>query len=157
MRTVSIAAWLLLTSVGMASAADFTSITVERTVERPADAVWAKVGPFCAIGDWYKVTCEYISGAGDLGTVRLAGGIREVLVAKAAHSYTYTLAQPDPIMYFGTLSVVPLGPSKSKVIYAVLWNQERLPTAEAKAEEKAQKTESFSHALDDIKKFAEGK
>jgi uncharacterized protein YndB with AHSA1/START domain len=157
-RTALIAAGSLLAGISVSAAAEYTSITLEKIVERPADAVWAKVGPFCAIKDWLKTTCEYTSGSGDIGTVRVVEGkYHEVLVGKTPHSYTYAFQEPNPTMYHGTLSVVPQGRDKSKLIYIMLWDQEKSPTPEAKAKERAGNTEFATHALDNMKQMAEGK
>ena len=158
MKTALIVTGSLLAWASMSVAADYTSITLEKAVERPADAVWAKVGPFCALKDWLETTCEYVSGSGEMGTVRVvAGKYREVLVGQTDHSYTYAFSEPNPTMYHGTLSVVPTGRQTSKLIYIVFWDQESLPTPEAKAKEKASNTETFSGALDNMKKMAEAK
>ncbi len=152
------AAGSLLVWAGISMAADYTSITLEKPVERSADAVWAKVGPFCAIKDWLKTTCEYAAGSGEMGSVRVvAGKYREVLVGRTQHSYTYAFSEPNPTMYHGTLSVVPTGRQKSKLVYIVFWDQESLRNAEAKAKEKAGNTETFSRALDTMKEMAEAK
>jgi hypothetical protein len=46
----------LLASV-QASAAEFTTILLEKVVDRTPDQTWAKIGPYCAIQTWLKVTC----------------------------------------------------------------------------------------------------
>jgi hypothetical protein len=91
---------------GTASAADYATITLNIAVDRPADAVWKKIGGYCDISAWLKMTCVYTSGSGNLGSVRrLNDRIDEVMVAKTLHSYTYT--QPaSTILYHGTLEVV---------------------------------------------------
>jgi hypothetical protein len=159
MKTALIAAGSLLAWGSMSvAAAEYTSITLEKPVEGSADAVWAKVGPFCALKDWLKTTCEYTSGSGDIGTVRVvAGQFKEVLVGKTEHSYTYAFSEPNPTMYHGTLSVVPVGRQKSKLVYLVFWDQEKFPTPEAKTKEKASNTQTFSRALDNMKEMAEAK
>ena len=158
MKTALIAAGSLLTWATMSVAADYTSIALEKPVERSADAVWAKVGPFCAIKVWLKTTCEYTSGNGDVGTVRVvAGQFTEVLVGKTAHSYTYAFSEPNPTMYHGTLSVVPVGREKSKLVYLVFWDQEKFPTPEAKAKERTSNAQTFNGALENMKQMAEAK
>jgi len=158
MKMALIAAGSLLAWASMSVAADYTSITLEKPVERSADVVWAKIGPFCALKDWLKTTCEYASGSGELGTVRVVDGkYREVLVGQTEHSYTYAFSEPNPTMYHGTLSVAPTGRQSSKLVYIVFWDQESLPTPEAKAKEKASNTQTFKGALDNMKKVAETK
>ncbi len=158
MKSAWIAAGSLMTWASLSVAADYTSITLEKPVERSADAVWAKVGPFCAIKEWLKTTCEYTSGSGDIGSVRVvAGQYTEVLVGKTEHSYTYAFTEPNPTMYHGTLSVVPAGAHRSKLVYLVFWDQDKFATPEAKAKEKAGNTDTFSQALDTMKRMAEAK
>jgi hypothetical protein len=142
---------------GTAAAADYATINLNISVDRSADEVWKKVGGFCDIKDWLKLTCVYTSGAGDLGTVRrLADRIDEVMVAKTAHSYTYT--QPTTTeLYHGTLQVVADGRHKSRINYSIIYDQAPLPTDEAKAQSRDQRTKRFTAALESMKKLVEGK
>ena len=144
-------------SLGVSRVADYTTITLNIGVDRPADEVWAKVGGYCDISTWLKVSCVYTSGAGDLGTVRrLADRIDEVLVGKTAHSYTYT--QPNTtILYHGTLEVVADGKHRSKILYSLIYDQAPLASDDAKAKDREQRTQRFTAALEAMKKLAEGK
>ena len=36
-------------------AAEYTTIILEKTVNRTPDQTWAKIGPYCAIATWLKV------------------------------------------------------------------------------------------------------
>jgi len=146
----------LVLSLGIARAADYTTITLNISVDRPADQVWAKVGGYCDISAWLSVSCVYTSGSGDLGTVRrLADRIDEVMVGKTAHSYTYT--QPTTtILYHGTLEVVADGKHRSKILYSLIYDQAPLATDEAKAKDREQRTQRFTTALQAMKKLAEG-
>jgi hypothetical protein len=45
-----------------ATAADFVTIPLETTVNAPADVAWKKINGYCAIGAWFKTTCEITSG-----------------------------------------------------------------------------------------------
>ena len=58
-------------------------------VDRPANAVWARVGKFCDLGAWLKIDCTVTKGDGGIGSVRsLAGGrVTEVMVAKTELAY----------------------------------------------------------------------
>lgn len=144
-----------LFGVGTATAADYTTIILEKNVDRPIDAVWTKVGEFCAIKDWMKITCEYTSGFGNLGTVRhLAGRVDEVMVAKTRHSYTYTVPTATDL-YHGTLEAVADGPRTTKLIYTVFYNQEPLGTAEAKTADRERRTKTFTAALENMKALSE--
>src|SRR6516162_2005732 len=42
--------------LGAARAADYTTITLNIGVDRPADEVWGKIGGYCDIATWLKVT-----------------------------------------------------------------------------------------------------
>ncbi len=139
-----------------AHAAEYATIVLDARVDRPADAVWKKVGGYCDIGAWLKMSCVYTSGTGDLGTVRrLADRIDEVMVARTPHSYTYT--QPNTtILYHGTLAVEPDGPNRSKLVYSLFWDQSG-KSDEAKAADRAERTKRFTAALESMKKLAEGK
>jgi hypothetical protein len=142
---------------GGAVAADYVTINLNIAVDASADEVWKKVGGYCDIKDWLKLTCVYTSGAGDLGTVRrLADRIDEVMVAKTAHSYTYT--QPTTTeLYHGTLEVVPEGRHKSTLKYSIVYDQAPLASDDEKAKKRDQRTKSFTTALESMKKLAEGK
>jgi Polyketide cyclase / dehydrase and lipid transport len=142
---------------GTAFAAEYTSIVQDIAVDRPADVVWKKVGGYCDIATWLKVTCAYTSGSGELGTVRrIADRVDEVLVSKTLYSYTYT--QPEsPILYHGTLDVQPEGPRRSKIIYTLFYDQAPLATAEAKAADRDRRATRFAEALATMKTMAEGK
>jgi hypothetical protein len=142
---------------GAALAADYATISLTTEVHASAADVWKKVGGFCQIKDWMKLTCVYTQGSGDLGTVRrLADRIDEVMVGKSQYSYTYT--QPTTTeLYHGTLEVVSEGWHKSRLNYYIVYDQAPLGTAEAKAMRREQRTKSFTTALQTMKKIAEGK
>jgi hypothetical protein len=154
---VALGAVALSLSAGAALAADYATIKLDIAVNRPADAVWKKIGGFCDISAWLSVSCVYTSGSGDLGTVRrLADRIDEVMVARTPHSYTY----PQPtstILYHGTLAVEATGPDTSKILYSLFYDQSPLPTDEARAADRNQRTQRFTAALESMKKLAEVK
>jgi hypothetical protein len=129
---------------GTASAAEYATLNLDISVDKPADVVWKKVGGYCDI-------------SGELGSVRrLADRIDEVMVAKTAYSYTYT--QPaSTILYHGTLEVVPNGKKKSKILYSLFWDQAALADAEAKTRDREQRKKTFTTALESMKKLAEEK
>lgn len=146
---------IVLFGVSVSQAADYTKITLEKSVDRPIDVVWKRVGDFCGIKEWMKVTCEYKSGSGDLGTVRnIAGRIDEVMVAKTAHSYTYTVATAKDL-YHGTLEAVADGPQRTKLIYTVFYDQELLGTTEAKTADRERRTNTFTSALENMRTISE--
>lgn len=155
--TVAIAcAWA---AAGAVHAADYTTVKVETTVDRPIEAVWPKVGGFCQIGEWLKrLPCVLTSGTGDLGSVRkLNGTIVEVMVAQTRYSYTY--AQPDnKILYHGTLAAEPSdGGRKTRLIYSLIYDQEPDGTQEAKDKDRANRVNNWTGALASMKALAEAK
>lgn len=140
-----------------AAAADYAVIVMDVAVEKSADEVWKKIGGYCDISAWLKLSYVYTSGSGDVGTMRrLADRIDEVMVAKTPHPYTYT--QPTTtILYHGTLDVQPNGANTSKIVYTLFYDQEPLKTAEAKAADRAQRTKRFQEALQVMKTMSEAK
>jgi len=142
-------------SAGSAMAADYTTIVQDITVDRAADLVWQKIGGYCDISAWLNVSCLYTSGSGDLGTVRrLNDRVDEVMVAKTLHSYTYT--QPaSTILYHGTLDVQAIGANRSKIVYTLFYDQSALPSDEARAADRDQRSKRFATALTTMKSLAE--
>lgn len=142
---------------GPASAAEYATLNLETSVDASADVVWKKVGGYCDISAWLKLSCVLTSGTGNLGSVRrLADRIDEVMVSQTAYSYTYT--QPtSTILYHGKLEVVPEGKKKSKILYSLFWDQAPLADAEAKAKDVEQRRKSFTTALENMKKLSEEK
>ena len=143
-----------------ASAADYAVVHLHTDVDQPLEVVWQKVGGYCDIEAWLKVSCNLTSGTGDVGTVRhltiRGNAVDEILVAKTAHSYTYT--QPNTtILYHGTLEVVPNGKGKSKILYNLIWDQSAQATEEAKAKDRDGRTKAFTGALANMKAIVEGK
>ncbi len=154
--TAAVIATLAVTA-GSTAAAEFVTIPLETTIDKPAAAAWARVSAYCDIGAWFKTTCELTSGTGDVGTVRrIAGRIDEVLVAKTAWSYTY--AQPkSPIDYHGTVEIRADGAKKSKLLYTLIYDAEPLKTPDAKAADKARRTKQFTALVATMKAQAEAK
>ena len=157
LKTTAAALASLALSAGAAAAAEFVTIPMETTVDRPADVTWKKISGYCDIGAWLKTTCELTSGTGDMGTVRrIAGRIDEVLIAKTAWSYSYS--QPkSPIDYHGTVEVRPDGAKKSKILYTLIYDAEPLKTPEAKAADKERRAKQFNAMLATMKAQAEAK
>jgi hypothetical protein len=138
-----------------ASAAEYTTIIQDISVDRPVEVVWKKIGGYCDIAAWLNVSCVYTSGTGDLGTVRrLNDRIDEVMVAKTPHSYTYT--QPaSTILYHGTLDVQADGPKRSRIVYTLFYDVSPLTTPEARTADHEQRSTRFAGALAAMKKLAE--
>jgi hypothetical protein len=145
---------------GAASAADYAVVNLSTDVDQPVDVVWKKIGGYCDIQAWLKAPCSLTSGTGEVGTVRHlafgANGVDEVMVAKTAHSYTYT--QPTTtILYHGTLEVVANGKGKSKILYNLIWDLTSDGTDEAKAKDRDGRAKRFTEALASMKAIAEAK
>ena len=138
-------------------AAEYTTIILEKTVNRTPDQTWSKIGPYCAIATWLKVTCVITAGNGvSVGTNRLLNGNNnEIMVAATPYSYTYT--QPSStILYHGTLAVEPIDRGQhTKIVYTLFYDQAPLNTPEAKAENRASRSKRFNEALDAMKQMAE--
>jgi hypothetical protein len=143
-----------------APAADYAVVNLNTAVDASVDVVWKKIGGFCDIQAWLKAPCSLTSGTGEVGSVRhLAfgkNGVDEVMVAKTAHSYTYT--QPNTtILYHGTLQVVADGKGKSKILYNLIWDQAAQTSDEAKTKDRDGRTKAFTGALANMKAIVEGK
>jgi hypothetical protein len=153
----------LLVSV-QANAAEFTTILLEKVVDRTPDQTWAKIGPYCAIQTWLKVTCVItgnVTGTPVGSNRRLNGRTDEVMVAATPYSYTYaqplTDIQPEsPIFYHGTLAVEPMDRGrKTKIVYTLFYDQAPLNTNEAKIANREQRTKRFNDAMQAMKEMAE--
>ena len=143
-----------------AMAVDYATVVIERPLNASAADAWKKIGAFCNLRDFFQTTCEITRGNDwDVGSVRsLAGGRTiEVLVAKTQYSYTYTYPAPNPTSYHGTVEVRPEGPKKSKIIYTMVFDQEPLGTAEAKAANAEQRRTRFTAAVEKMVQIVEGK
>lgn len=140
-----------------AMAAQFTTILLEKIVERTPEQTWARIGGYCAIAQWLRVNCVITSGNGvSVGTNRrLNDKTDEIIVAETPYSYSY--AQPSSaIFYHGTLAVEPLDRGrKSKIVYTLFYDVAPLSTPEAILADRAQRTKRFSEALDSMKMIAE--
>lgn len=138
-------------------AAEYTTIILEKMVDRTPDQTWAKIGPYCAIAQWLKVTCVITAGNGvSVGSNRLLNGNNnEIMIAATPYSYSYT--QPSTtILYHGTLAVEPMDRGrKTKIVYTLFYDQAPLGTEQAKAENRTQRSKRFDEALDAMKAMAE--
>ncbi len=146
-----------------AQAAEYTTILLEKVVNRTPDQTWAKIGPYCSIAQWLNAPCVITAGNGvSVGTIRrLNGKTDEIIVAATPYSYTYAQPETDvqpqsPIFYHGTLAVEPLDRGrKTKIVYTLFYDQAPLGTVEAKVANRAQRTKRFGDALDAMKAMAE--
>jgi hypothetical protein len=127
-------------------------------VNRPAAEVWKRVGKYCDIGEWMRLNCTITSGKdGEVGAVRSVAN--EVLVGKTDLSYTYTqpVREGRPYnLYHGTLEARPVTATTSKLVYTLMYDNSMLADDAARERDKAQRTTTFTTALENMKILAEG-
>jgi hypothetical protein len=136
----------------------YTSIVLEKEVNRPAAEVWKRVGKYCDIGEWLRVACTITAGKdGEVGAVRSL--LNEVLVGKTELSYTYTqpVREGRPYdLYHGTLEARPVTPTTSKLIYTLMYDNSMLADDAARERNRTQRMTTFTTALENMKILAEG-
>lgn len=136
----------------------YTSIIMEIAVDRPAADVWKRVGKYCDIGEWLRIPCTITAGKdGEVGAVRSV--VNEVLVGKTDLSYTYTqpVREGRPYnLYHGTLEARPVTATTSKLVYTLMFDNSMLADDAARERDKAQRTQTFTTALANMKILAEG-
>ena len=136
----------------------YVSIPLEIMVNKPAAEVWKRIGKYCDIGEWFQSPCTITSGKdGEFGAVRSVAN--EILVAKTELSYTYTqpVREGRPYnMYHGTLEARPVTATTSKLVYTLMFDNSMLADDGAREKDKAQKTATFTRALQNMKILAEG-
>ena len=145
---------------GAAAAADYAVIVIEKPVKAPLDATWKRVSPYCSLSEWLGVACEISAGNGrDVGSIRKIDGgrVTEVMVAKTDYSYTYAFPEPTPTFYHGTLAAVSTGPHTSKIVYTLLYDQEPLPTPEARAQDRERRTKRFTEGVEKMVALVEAR
>lgn len=143
------------------SAQEYTRIEMEIEIDRPATEVWAAVGDYCAISEWFGLDCEITSGDGGIGTVRaLAGGrILEILVAQTELSYGYTQPAVEGQfynLYHGFMEARPIGGNRTRMIYTLVYDVSNLADQAAKDADLARRRGAFENALQNMKNLAEG-
>jgi hypothetical protein len=143
-----------------AATPDYATIVLNVIVERPVAQVWARVGGYCAVADWLKVTCELASGTGEVGTVRrLNGTILEPMVAKTATSYAYwqSAGTMTAFQYHGSLTAEPAGKTRTKLIYTLFYDQALMASDAVRDSEHKRLEVRFGGALTEMKRLAEAK
>ena len=136
----------------------YVAVPMSIEVNAPVDAVWARIGKFCDIGEWGIPNCTILSGDGSsLGTVRSIGN--EVLVAKTRYSYTYTQPVREGvryIMYHGTIEAVPLTSKTTRLNYTLVYDNSNLTDDAARQKEMDGRRTRFTKMLENMKVLAEG-
>lgn len=160
LATAFCTAALTLTALS-ASAADteYTRIQMEIEVDRPAEAVWDRVGGYCDIGEWLNVPCEVTTGDGGIGTVRVvAGRVIEFMVAETELSYGY--AQPAVEgqfydHYHGFMEARAVDENRSRIIYTLVYDQSNLEDEAARQADVERRRNMFENALRTMKELVE--
>lgn len=136
----------------------YVAVPMNIEVNAPVDAVWARIGKFCDIGEWGFPNCTILSGDGSsLGTIRSIGN--EVLVAKTKHSYLYTQPVREGVrynMYHGTLEAVPLSDKTTRLNYTLVYDNSNLADDEARQKDIDNRRTRFTKMLENMKLLSEG-
>jgi hypothetical protein len=153
-------AFIALFATSAFAAPEYTTITMEIEVAKPASDVWAKVGGYCDISKWLNLDCNITRGDGGIGTVRvLAGGrVTEILVGKTDLSYGY--AQPVKegefySLYHGFMEAKPVTKKTSKIVYTLMYDVSDKPDQASKDADIARRRGLFEAALKKMKQIAE--
>jgi hypothetical protein len=136
----------------------YVAIPMTITVNAPVDAVWARVGKYCDIGEWGIPNCTILSGDGSsLGTIRSIG--HEVLVAKTKYSYTYTQPVREGAvynLYHGTIEAAPLTNKTTRLNYTLVFDNSMLADDAARTKDLDNRRTRFTKMLENMKTLAEG-
>lgn len=140
---------------------NYVTFSVETEVDRPAEAVWARIGSFCGIGEWLRATCEITAGdEWSLGSVRVVReNYIEMMVAKTPLSYTYTQPVREGVpfnAYHATLEVRPIDERRSRIIVSFFYDNSMLADDAMRAAEIDNRRQRFETALANMKLLAEG-
>ncbi|MBI1339694.1 hypothetical protein GC169_05710 [bacterium] len=139
----------------------YITIPMEITINKPVAEVWARIGKYCDIGEWFQIPggCKMTSGVeGEVGSVRSVGA--EILVGKTQYSYTYTqpVREGRPYnLYHGTLEARPVDASTTRLLYTLIYDNSLVPgDAAAKQAEIDRRRAVFEGAMKNMKTLAEG-
>jgi len=139
----------------------YVSIPMEITINKPIKDVWARIGKYCDISEWFQIAtgCTITSGKdGEIGAVRTVGS--EILVGKTEYSYTYTQPVRDgrPYnLYHGTLEARAINAKTTKMLYTLVYDNSLVPGDQAaKDAEVAGRRTRFEQGLKNMKILAEG-
>jgi hypothetical protein len=138
---------------------NYTTMTLEITINRPAAETWARIGRFCDLKEWLGRDCTITRGKdGELGAVRtLGGGVIEPIVAVTPMSYTYSFPVRVGVPYtmqHNTLEARVVDAATSKIVYSFFWDNSTLTPAQREAEVVARK-ERLTPALELMKTIVE--
>jgi hypothetical protein len=141
---------------------NYVTIPMEIMVNKPAKEVWARIGKYCDIAEWFQIPggCTIINGkpSEEMGAQRSVA--REILVAKTELSYGYTqpVYEGRPYnLYHGFLEARPVTKKTSKLVYTLLYDNSMIPGDDAaKAAEMQRRRTQFERGLANMKILAEG-
>ena len=132
-------------------------IEIRVPVGAPIDAAWEQIGGFLDLGRHLAVPCAYLSGNGEVGSVRLIGeSVVEVLVDYRRHGYAYTqTAGPmAAFAYHGTMRLEPSGENSCELVYTLIYDESSLGP-EQRSSERSRLTRRFQGAAESMKRAAE--
>ena len=139
----------------------YVTIPMEITVNKPVKDVWARIGKYCDIAEWFQIAtgCEITSGKdGEVGAVRTVGA--EILVAKTEYSYAYTqpVREGRPYnLYHGNLDARAIDAKTTKLLYTLVYDLSLVAGDDAaKAADVERRRTAFNRALGNMKILAEG-
>ncbi len=139
----------------------YVTIQMEITVNKPVKDVWARIGKYCDIAEWFQIAtgCEITSGKdGEVGAVRTVGA--EILVAKTEYSYAYTqpVREGRPYnLYHGNLEARAIDAKTTKLLYTLVYDLSLVAGDDAaKAADVERRRTAFNRALGNMKILAEG-
>jgi hypothetical protein len=140
---------------------NYVTIPMEITVNKPVKDVWARIGKYCDIAEWFQIAtgCEITSGKdGEVGAVRTVGA--EILVAKTEYSYAYTqpVREGRPYtLYPGNLEARAVDAGTTKLLYTLVYDLSLVAGDDAaKAADVERRRTAFTRALGNMKILAEG-
>lgn len=139
----------------------YVTIPMEITVNKPVKDVWARIGKYCDIAEWFQIAtgCTITSGVdNEVGAVRSVGA--EILVAKTEYSYAYTqpVREGRPYnLYHGNLEARAIDANTTKLLYTLVYDLSLVAGDDAaKAADVERRRVAFNRALGNMKILAEG-
>ncbi len=136
---------------------DLVSVVNEVQVEQDWETTWSRVGGFLAIGEIFGTSCVYVSGSGEIGSVRRIGeDIVEPLVGLSTRSYTYSQTEGSMVglHYHGTVAVEPTSERSCRLTYTLLYDASGLPD-ELRDKTPDRLAKRFTGVLEKMKERAE--
>jgi len=139
----------------------YVTIPMEITVNKPVKDVWARIGKYCDIAEWFQIAagCTMTSGKeGEVGSVRSVGA--EILVAKTEYSYAYTqpVREGRPYnLYHGNLEARAIDAKTTKLLYTLVYDVSLVSSdPAAQTADVERRRTAFTGALKNMKTLAEG-